>query len=594
MTTADGLPDDSVTVLARTRDGRVCVGTLKGLSVFGANGQDTHLSFGASSDSVVFAVFEDHLGRLWVGLKEGAAYLKGATWTYFARQAFPSTPIKGIFEDDVQTVWLATFEGLVRYNGETWRTYDTGDGLAANWVTAFLEDAQGHLWFASYGGLAEHEPDRVAPQTVLLSSPASLTPSQDVDIVFGAGYGEGADVTYSYTWDGSGDSPWSPDVAWSRKGLADGLHTLTVRARDWSHNTDPTPALLTWEVDATPPNAILSSPLFGQPVRGVIEIRGTAADARFRAYRIEARPVGAASWSVPIDSSSAPASDTLLARWDTRRVPEGDYDLRLAVTDTLGLVGIAQVTVIVDNQPPWADVTTPAHVSALNGGEVYTTHGDVHLYFPPRAFPKDAVVSVVSADPLSPTMLPAGAQAVTPGYDIFWSVEALMKPATLEFTLPDSSLSGASGKPAIYVGHGDEGWTRLGGTYDPGSRKLAAAITGTARYAVVMDGGASGEAGGISALTLTPRVFSPSGAFASGSVAISFSLARPASATVTIYNRAGRRIQRVVSGRQLEAGANLVRWDGRNEDGRMVEDGIYVIAVEALGETQKRTVAVVR
>jgi hypothetical protein len=49
-----------------------------------------------------------------------------------------------------------------------------------------------------------------------------------------------------------------------------------------------------------------------------------------------------------------------------------------------------------------------------------------------------------------------------------------------------------------------------------------------------------------------------------------------------------------MSVRPLGAGANLVRWDGRDDNGRVVEDGIYVVGVEALGEVLKRTVAVVR
>jgi ligand-binding sensor domain-containing protein len=601
ITTADGLADDSVTVLARTADGHVCIGTLKGLSVVGMGGWSNYLSFGALADSVVYSVFEEESGRLWVGLENGAARLQfynqpeaGYAWTYFPRQTFPSTPIRGIFEDDLHTLWLSTFEGLVRYNGEAWRTYDTGDGLAANWVTGFLQDVQGHMWLASYGGLAEHELDRVAPQTVLLSMPAPLTPSQDVDIVFGAGYGEAADLTYSYAWDGGSDSPWSPDVAWSRKGLADGPHALMVRARDWAHNADPTPALLAWEVDATPPNAILSAPVFGQPVRDALEVSGTASDERFRGYRVEARPAGGTRWSIPIDSASTPVHDTLLARWDTRGVPEGNYDLRLAVTDTLGLVGVAQVTVIVDNQPPWADVTTPVRVSTLTGGEVFTTGSEVHLYFPPRAFERDAIVTVIPADPPPGALLPPGAAALGPGYDVAWSAPRLEKAATIEMKLPDTTLAAGSGSPAIYVGHGDEDWTRLGGTLDGVRRRLSAAITAAGRYAVVLETGEHAGVGGLAEVELTPRVFSPSGRFASETVAISFTLARAAPATVTVYNRAGRRIRQLISGQPLSAGANLVRWDGRDEDGRIVKDGVYLVGVEALGETQKRAVAVVR
>ncbi|MFP2913772.1 hypothetical protein ACLESD_54085, partial [Pyxidicoccus sp. 3LFB2] len=44
-------------------------------------------------------------------------------------------------------------------------------------------------------------------------------------------------------------------------GLAQGSHTLNVRARDPAGNVDPTPATYTWTVDTAPPDtAIVSGP----------------------------------------------------------------------------------------------------------------------------------------------------------------------------------------------------------------------------------------------------------------------------------------------------------------------------------------------
>jgi hypothetical protein len=257
-------------------------------------------------------------------------------------------------------------------------------------------------------------------------------------------------------------------------------------------------------------------------------------------------------------------------------------------------VGVAQVTVIVDNEPPWADVTTPVRVSALAGGEVFTTGSEVRLYFPPRAFERDAIVTVAPADPPPGAALPSGATALGLGYDVAWSASRLEKATTLDMELPDTILAAGTGSPAIYVGHGEEGWTRVGGTLDGAQRRISAAITAAGRYALVLETGETSLPGGLAGVELTPRVFSPSGRFASQTVAISFTLARAAPTTITVYNRAGRRIRQLISSQSLSAGANLVRWDGRDEDGRIVRDGVYLVGVEALGEVQKRTLAVVR
>ena len=77
---------------------------------------------------------------------------------------------------------------------------------------------------------------------------------------------------------------------------------------------------------------------------------------------------GAGSWDPPIASeliqSASPVAGGLLASWDSSNLPDGSYDLRLSVADTLGLIGTTQVTVVVDNQAPFADVTSPARVGS--------------------------------------------------------------------------------------------------------------------------------------------------------------------------------------------------------------------------------------
>jgi flagellar hook assembly protein FlgD len=77
-------------------------------------------------------------------------------------------------------------------------------------------------------------------------------------------------------------------------------------------------------------------------------------------------------------------------------------------------------------------------------------------------------------------------------------------------------------------------------------------------------------------------------------VAIGFSLGRPASVDVTVFNRAGRMVRQVASGLSLPGGAGVVHWDGKDRDGRVVEEGLYIVTVEALGERQTQTLAVLR
>jgi len=284
----------------------------------------------------------------------------------------------------------------------------------------------------------------------------------------------------------------------------------------------------------------------------------------------------------------------VLASWNTTTVPDGDYQLRLSVTDTLGLTGTALVNVVVDNQAPYANLTTPAKVSAVSGGDVYTTNSEAHLYFPPHGFGEDAVVTIaplVAAD--VPDTLSQGAARVLSGYDLSWGSAKLAKPATLELSYAGLA-SVPPGTLALYQSADGTSWQRVGGTVDAGTKRLSAPLSGAGRFALFAEPRAFAGSGSLSLLALTPRVFAPRGSYASREVAIGFTLGRPGAVTVRVFNRAGRLMREVLRDQALGPGANLVRWDGRDRDGSVVEDGLYLVTVEALGEKRTQTLAVVK
>jgi hypothetical protein len=330
-------------------------------------------------------------------------------------------------------------------------------------------------------------------------------------------------------------------------------------------------------------------------VRDSILVRGTAMDLRFREYSVDVRTVGSEAWEQLVASGSS-VSEDVLGGWNTLLFSDGDYELRLSVSDTLGLTGTALVRVEVDNEPPWAWETSPVMVSASSGGDVFSSDDRVQLYFPPHALANDASVSVTPADESSvPDTLAGGAELVLAGYDISWEGAELTKQATLRMALTDGDGESAPRSAlALYVLVEGEDWRRLGGTVGSDGASISAAIELEGTYAVFSDSGGTAPGGGLSSLSFTPRVFSPSGSFANTEVAISFTLGTSGPVTVKVYNRAGRLVDELVSRLQMNAGANVVRWDGRDGDGAEVPDGLYLVTVEALGERQVQTLAVVR
>jgi hypothetical protein len=83
-------------------------------------------------------------------------------------------------------------------------------------------------------------------------------------------------------------------------------------------------------------------------------------------------------------------------------------------------------------------------------------------------------------------------------------------------------------------------------------------------------------AGRSTALTLSPNPFNPS-------TVIAFDQARPGAARLTIHSAAGRRVRELVAG-DRPAGRHEIRWDGRDNAGRRLASGVYLVIFDAPGQ----------
>ena len=642
FTPADGLVGSNVTALARDSSGGVWFGTTAGLSRYDGASWSSYNSGNGLPANRVRSLFVDRTGRVWCGTTAGVAVREGGVWTrYSTTDGLAGTNVYAMFQDPTHAMWFGTTTGLSRFDGAAWRTYRTADGLAANWVlsisatpdsvlwigtagngvsrfdrndlwqtyttqdglpdgtvSAARVERSGNLWFGTVSGAVLYEPARVPPQTVITSAPPALSANTLQTVHFLAAYRQVLGIEFSISRDSGPWSPWGPEDTWVGRDLPDGVHTLRVLARDGLHHADRTAAACAFEVAATPPAPIITAPVFRQPVRDTLVVSGIAEALRFRTFRVDMRPAGAASWDAPLGTllaqSTTPVSGGLLARLATRGLPDGDYELRLAVQDTLGLTGVARVTFVIDNVPPFAAQTTPALISALDGGDVFTTNREAHVYIAPRGLQRDATVSLEALDPSAvPATLPDGAIRVAPGFAIGTDGVPLEKVAVLDLSVGAGTTPPGT-RLTFYAFGADSVWRRVGGTLDPAAARITTSFPGAGWYALFA---APASPPGLAVpieLSLTPRVFSPRRAFASTPVRISFALARAGSVRVTIHNRAGRLMRIVTSGQTLGPGTNVVSWDGKDEDRRDVDSGMYFVTVEALGERRTQTLAVVR
>jgi len=81
---------------------------------------------------------------------------------------------------------------------------------------------------------------------------------------------------------------------------------------------------------------MISSPVDGSEVSGVVRISGTAQTENFGFYKYEVARPGDTVW-LSINAGDEPVTDGVLGDWITTALPAGDYLLRLVVIDNQGL-----------------------------------------------------------------------------------------------------------------------------------------------------------------------------------------------------------------------------------------------------------------
>ena len=129
LTTADGLASNTITSIAEASDGKMWLGTPGGVSAFGGGKwQSFTVDHGLPSNDVT-SVAADRDGVVWVGTSAGIAVISGG------RVATPRVlpvslrdPVAGMAADGRGFVWVATLNGVLRVDREKLLRGDFSDG----------------------------------------------------------------------------------------------------------------------------------------------------------------------------------------------------------------------------------------------------------------------------------------------------------------------------------------------------------------------------------------------------------------------------------------------------------------------------------
>ena len=135
------------------------------------------------------------------------------------------------------------------------------------------------------------------------------------------------------------DHPY--EYAWNTTEYPDGVYTIRVVAYDKVGNTAEQEVIVI--VDNTAPAGSINHPANNTYVRGTVTINVTGEDVNLEEIKLYVNGTLLASWTT---------SGTYTYDWDTTKLADGSYEVRLLVKDRAGNIYSAHIIVTVDNTEP--------------------------------------------------------------------------------------------------------------------------------------------------------------------------------------------------------------------------------------------------
>lgn len=147
---------NGATDFASDRDGNVWIATDEGLLKYRDDQEVAHYTVkdGLRTDQIVTIHF-DRSGNLWLGTFDGLSVFKEGKFVNYHDEAnCPQGFVRAIYEDADGVLWFGTYgDGLVRLKDGKFFNYRVEHGLFNNGVFAILEDKRGNFWMSSNRGI---------------------------------------------------------------------------------------------------------------------------------------------------------------------------------------------------------------------------------------------------------------------------------------------------------------------------------------------------------------------------------------------------------------------------------------------------------
>jgi ligand-binding sensor domain-containing protein len=155
ITRDGGLPDDDINAIFIDPRGDAWIGTSRGFGLY-RDGKWNRLGLPGAVTGERVSVVSDAEGTIWFGYGGGLMSFHGDEEGLQAAGELAGTPVTALMASRTGELWVGTGDGLRVFDGTHWTQYGTREGLTPGRVTALLEDSRGIIWSATEGGLSEY------------------------------------------------------------------------------------------------------------------------------------------------------------------------------------------------------------------------------------------------------------------------------------------------------------------------------------------------------------------------------------------------------------------------------------------------------
>jgi len=147
-----GLPQASIYAITQTADGRLWLGTQKGLVTFdGVRFTTITAQSGVSlADVWVTALQEDRHHALWIGTEDSGVFRldRGVVTRLTRRDGLPSDTVRCLFEDRSGRLWIGTTDGIAIWDGTSLHAFPPAAERAVRNVAAVCQTPDDRIWMA--------------------------------------------------------------------------------------------------------------------------------------------------------------------------------------------------------------------------------------------------------------------------------------------------------------------------------------------------------------------------------------------------------------------------------------------------------------